>query len=155
MEAGESKSGHHAIAALAKACGGAFVFAFPLFMTMEMWWLGFMMDRVRLACLVLAAFPLLYRLSIRSGFDDHTGWKENVLDTFVAFAVGWLVSALMLLVFGVLRPGMPADEWIGKVTLQAVPASVGAMLAGSQFEGQEGEGEPKFGYGTDLLLAAA
>ncbi len=155
MEAQAAKRSHPAAVALARACGGAFVFAVPLFMTMEMWELGFMMDRLRLAGLVVATLPLLYRLSYRCGFNDDVDWRENLLDAFGAFALGWLISASMLLVFGVIQPGMPVDEWVGKITLQAIPASMGAMVAGSQFGEQNEEREPTFAYGPDLLLAAA
>ncbi|CAN7555305.1 DUF2391 family protein [Phenylobacterium sp. LjRoot225] len=36
---------------LARAVAGALIFSFPLLMTMEMWQLGFYMDRLRLASL--------------------------------------------------------------------------------------------------------
>ena len=39
---------------LARAFGGAVIFAFPLMMTMEMWQFGFSMDRLRLAVFLLA-----------------------------------------------------------------------------------------------------
>ena len=137
---------------LAHAFGGAFVFSFPLLMTMEMWWLGFYMDRLRLALCVAVLFPLLLELAHHIGFDESFHWKENLLDTLVAYAVGYAVSALMLVLFGVLKAEMSVDEWVGKISLQAIPASLGAMLARSQF-GSESEG-PKEGpgYARDLFM---
>jgi putative integral membrane protein (TIGR02587 family) len=139
---------------IVRACGGAFVFAFPLLMTMEMWWLGFYMERYRLALCVMALFPLLLRLSYHIGFDESFHWKENFLDTLIAYAVGSAVGALMLLTFGVLKPEMSLDEWVGKITLQTIPASLGAMLARSQFGHRDSEENRKTTYGDTLLLMA-
>ena len=48
---------------LGRAFGGAIIFAFPLLMTMEMWWLGFYLDRLRLALFLAINFPLLVGLA--------------------------------------------------------------------------------------------
>src|SRR5687767_1476702 len=77
---------------LARACAGAFIFAFPLLMTMEMWWLGFYMDRLRLALLLCLHLPLLFGLAHRIGFDESIHWKENLRDTFIAYAVGCAIA---------------------------------------------------------------
>jgi putative integral membrane protein (TIGR02587 family) len=56
-----------------------------------------------------------------------------------------------------IRPEEPLSSTIGKIALQAVPASFGAMLAGSQF-GQPGPVERRHrreaGYGGVLFLMA-
>ena len=91
------------------------------------------------------------------------------MDAFVAYAVGVVVGAGVLLLFGVLTPDMPWREIVGKVTLQAVPGSIGALLAQSQLgqgKGGEGRGEGgsteqeddtrrPSGYGSQLFLMAA
>jgi hypothetical protein len=51
----------------ARAFAGALIFALPMLMTMEMWWLGFYIDPLRLALLLVLMFPLLVRLSQYSG----------------------------------------------------------------------------------------
>jgi hypothetical protein len=48
---------------LAHDFGGAILFSFPLLMTMEMWWLGFYMERTRLALFLLLAFVMVMGLS--------------------------------------------------------------------------------------------
>ena len=124
---------------LARAFGGAIIFSLPLLMTMEMWYLGFSIDPLRLALLILVFFPFLVALSHYSGFEDTPGWRDDLLDAFVAYAVGFISSGLVLLLFGVLEFGMSLAEVIGKVSLQAVPASIGALLAHSQFGGHKEE----------------
>ena len=141
---------------LARALGGALVFALPMLMTMEMWWLGFYMDPLRFALLLLVTIPLLIGLSHFIGFEDTFGWKDDVLDAFVALGIGFLAAAPVLLLFGVIGPGMSFTEIIGKIALQAVPASIGALLAQSQFGGSEGRGARQWRtYGGETFFMAA
>jgi putative integral membrane protein (TIGR02587 family) len=125
---------------LARAVGGAIIFSLPLLMTMEMWELGFHMSRLRLALLLVVTVPLLVGLSHFSGFEETFEPLEDVVDAFVAYAVGFVAGAVVLALFGVLRPGMSLDELVGKVALQAVPGSMGALLAQSQFGGGDRAG---------------
>lgn len=117
---------------LARAFGGAILFALPILMTMEMWWLGLGLEPWRLALLLGVNTPLLVVLSYYIGFRDSFSWQENVVDAFVAVAVGFIMSSAALLLFSVLEWGMSAAEIIGKVALQAVPGSLGAILAAGQ-----------------------
>ena len=142
--------------ALARAFGGAIVFALPLLMTMEMWWLGFTMDRLRLALFLVALLPLLTGLSYYAGFEETFGWKDSLLDAFVAYAVAFVAATAVLLLIAALGPGMSLDEVVGKVSLQAIPGSIGAMLARSQLgarEEEEREEERRETYGGELFIA--
>ncbi len=127
----------HFLRALARAFAGAIVFGLPLLMTMEMWWLGFHADRGRMALLFILSLPLLVGLSHYSGFEPTFGWVDDVVDTFVACAVGFVSSGVILLLFGLIEPGMAASEVIGKIGLQTLPASIGALLATGQFASPE------------------
>lgn len=139
---------------LARAFAGALLFSLPMLMTMEMWWLGFSMTPGRLALLLGAMLPLLLGLSYFSGFEETHGVLAAAVDALVAFAVGCVASALVLGLFGVLRPDMCLGELIGKVAIQTVPGSIGALLAQSQF-GQKREEERKrrrAGYVGELFF---
>lgn len=124
---------------LARAFGGALIFSFPMLMTMEMWRLGFYMDRWRLALFMFLSIPLLVGLSFYDGFEDTFTTKDDLLDTFVAYAVGFAASVVMLFWFGVLRPEMSADEIVGKISLQAATATLGAMFAQTLLSAETGE----------------
>jgi len=126
---------------LARAFGGAVIFSLPLMMTMEMWWLGFHIDPLRLAALLLVLIPLLILLSHYAGFEEVFLWKDQVLDAFAAFAVGAIAAALVLILFAVLDLSMPLHDIVGKISLQAVPGSIGAILAQSQLGGEQGKRE--------------
>lgn len=128
-----------------------------MLMTMEMWWLGFYMDRLRLTLFILLNIPMLIGLSHYSGFEQTVSWKDDVIDAFVAYAVGFTASAIVLVLFGVLKPDMSLDTILGKIALQAIPASIGALLAQSQLGGVHGEEKKKRarqGYAGELFTMA-
>lgn len=127
----------HFARALGRAAAGAVIFGFPLLMTMEMWELGFYMNRFRLALFVLLTLPLLFGLSYFAGFEETFCWQDDLIDALSAFAVGFLVSTLLLWVFGIITTDQPLPEIVGKVALQTVPASIGAMLARKQLGEQD------------------
>ena len=144
---------------LARAFGGAILFSLPLLMTMEMWWLGFYMDRFRLSLFLILMIPVLIGLDHFSGFQDTSSWGEDVMDGMVAYGVGVVSALVVLLLFNVLHADMPLREWVGKVALQAIPASFGAVLATSQLGGgspedteREEERQEDAGYGGELFL---
>jgi putative integral membrane protein (TIGR02587 family) len=141
---------------LLRAFGGAMLFSLPMLMTMEMWWLGFYMEPLRLALLMLLNIPLLIGLSYYGGFEATPEPMADVLDAFSAYAIGFIAATVMLSLFAIIETGMSADELIGKISVQAVPASIGAMLARSQLgESQQTEEKRRSArYGGGLFLMA-
>jgi putative integral membrane protein (TIGR02587 family) len=140
---------------LGRAFAAAIIFSLPLLMTMEMWWLGFYMSRVRLALLLAVLVPFLTALSHYRGFEKTAGWIDDLLDAFVAYGVAFAAAAAVLPIFGVLRWTMPLDEMVGKLALQAVPGSIGALLARSQLGARdEQQREERESYGFEIFLMA-
>ena len=142
---------------LARAFGGATIFAFPLMMTMEMWWLGFYLDRQRLLLFLLLTLVLLVPLSRLVGFERTSTLVDDILDGLVAFAVGASASAALLTIFGIVTWSMPAGEIMGKIAVQTIPASFGAVLARGQFGGDDagqagGEEEAAGGYAEQVFI---
>lgn len=153
-------SNRHFLISLGRAFAGAIIFAFPVIMTMEMWSLGFSIDRYRLALFMFFAVPLLVGLSYYIGFEDTSCFLDDVIDAFVAYAVGFTTSAVFLFLFNVMDFSMSADEIIGKISIQAVVAAIGAMLAQSELgtHGQEAKKSEKkrrnASYSGELFLMA-
>lgn len=148
----------HYARGLVRALAGAMIFGFPMMMTMEMWWLGFYLDRLRLLILLVVTIGTLVPLSYFVGFERTGTILEDAIDALVAFAIGATASATMLLIFGLIEPGMSADEIVGKIAIQAVPASIGAVLARGQMGGDQSDSKEKqeqAGYGGQLFIAAA
>jgi putative integral membrane protein (TIGR02587 family) len=145
---------------LARAFGGAIIFSLPLLMTMEMWFLGFYMDRLRLFLFLVLNFVMLVGLSRFAGFEPTVRRVDDVMDALAAYGVGVIASCLILTTFGILNSQMSVDELVGKVAVQSVPASFGAMIARKQLSSghdQEAEdaAEEKAGYGGQLFLMMA
>jgi putative integral membrane protein (TIGR02587 family) len=143
--------------ALARAFGGALLFALPLLMTMEMWSLGSTMHPLRLALFLAAMFPLLGALAYYAGFEKSFGWLDFVLNACVAYAVAFCAAAIGLVLLAAIGPGMSADEIVGRLALQAVPGSIGAMLARSQLgerADEQEEEDRRDTYPGELFLAA-
>lgn len=129
---------------LARAFAGAIIFSFPMLMTMEMWSLGISIGQFRLALFMILAIPLLVGLSYFIGFEDTSSLKDDIIDAFVAYAVGFITSVGFLFLFGVLNFENSLTDIIGKVSIQAVIAAIGAMLAASELGiRKEDKGEQK------------
>lgn len=148
------ESSRHFTTVLGRAFGGAILFALPILMTMEMWWLGVSLEPWRLALLLSVNIPLLIVFSYYIGFRDSFSWREDVVDAFVAVAVGFVASGASLLLFSVLEWGMSVGEIIGKIAVQAVPGSLGAILAAGQLglkADEEKEARDR-GYAAELVF---
>lgn len=149
----------HFLTGLARAFGGAILFSLPTLMTMEMWWFGFSIHPAKLMLLLILVLPLLVGLSHFIGFEPTFGWKDDAVDAMVAYAVGFLAAAPVLVLFGVITAQMSAPEIVGKIALQAVPGSIGALIAQSQLGGDNRSGERREArgdtYGGETFFMAA
>lgn len=123
---------------LARAFAGAVIFSFPLILTMEMWSIGVSIEKFRLILFMFLAVPLLTGLSYFIGFEETSCLKDDVIDAFVAYAVGFITSGILLSLFGVVTPNDSVEEIVGKISIQAVIGAIGAMLAQSEL-GAENE----------------
>ncbi|MDF1632535.1 TIGR02587 family membrane protein [Mycoplana sp. MJR14] len=149
---------------LARGLAGALLFALPMFLTMEMWELGFYIDRARLFLLLLVNVPLLVLLAHRIGFERTTTLREAIRDASIAYFLGMVCSGLILLAIGVLRSDQSLNEIVGMIAIQSVPASIGALLGRSQLggpavgdEADEDEGaeaEAETSYAGELFMMA-
>jgi putative integral membrane protein (TIGR02587 family) len=145
---------------LARAFAGALLFALPLLMTMEMWALGFYTHPARLFLFLLLDFVILVGLSRFGGFERTANLFEDVLDAMAAFGVAITAASLILLLFGIIAPGMKLDEIVGKIAVQSVPCSFGAMIARKQLSGGQSDDDPIqnariAGYPAQLFLMLA
>lgn len=144
---------------LGRAAGGALIFSLPMLMTMELWFLGFYLDRMRLLLMVMATLPLLVLLSRQIGFEDTHYWLDDIVDALIALGVAGVVCILTLVLFGTITFATPFDEALGKVVIQMVPASIGALLAKGQFHAgspdeDASDGDDNETYAGELFLMA-
>ncbi|MBC7530082.1 MAG: TIGR02587 family membrane protein [Oligoflexus sp.] len=140
VESPGAPSNRRFLVSLGRAAAGAVIFSLPLMMTMEMWNLGFYIEPLRRALMIVLSIPLLIGLSHIFGFEDTFGWQDDTIDAFVAIAVGFVCSAMILTLLGVVHGQTSGQEMFGKIELQMIPASIGALLAQSQL-GKRGRNE--------------
>lgn len=62
---------------LARGTAGALLFALPMLMTMEMWFLGLYINPWRLLLLCILNLPLLLLLARRIGFENIHSWARR------------------------------------------------------------------------------
>lgn len=72
----------------------------------------------------------------------------------MAYAVAFVASSVALFLFAVIQLGMSLDEIAGKVALQAVPGSIGAVLAQSQFGQKNKRKDRRRRYGDEMFIIA-
>lgn len=141
---------------LARAFAGALIFAFPLMMTMEMWWIGFSITPLRLLVFLAFGLAVLAGLAYYSGFEPADTPLDAVLDGFTAYGVGFIVVGLALWLLGMLNADMGWRGSMGMIAIQAIPAGMGAVAARKQFGAGGGGGrEDRAGYPAQLFLMAA
>lgn len=142
---------------LARAFAGAVIFGLPMLMTMEMWQLGFSVPPWKLALLLTLFFPFLVVLSWHAGFEKTFSWRDDLVDALVAYAVGAISATVILGVLGILEPQMSRRELVGVLSLQAVPGSIGALLAQTQLgerKAREETGDDASSYASELFVMA-
>ncbi|HEX2147773.1 MAG TPA: TIGR02587 family membrane protein, partial [Pseudorhizobium sp.] len=149
---------------LARGAAGALIFGLPMLMTMELWFLGFYIERFRLFVLLLVNIPLLVALAHRIGFEETFTWAQAWRDAAIAYGIAITMSVAVLAVLGILKLDMTISEIVGKAAIQAVPASIGALLGRSQLGGQpdedaeeedeKKESEVATSYGRELFMMA-
>lgn len=141
---------------LCRAAGGAVIFALPILMTMEMWWLGFTIDRLRLLLFVLLLLPTLVALSYHAGFEPTFEWREDLADAVIAFGIGFFASFVVLVALALIDLETTLSDALGKIAVQTVPASIGAMLGRTLLGGERADEDdrPQSTYGGELFLMA-
>ena len=147
-------SAQETLEGLARGLGGAILFALPLLMTMEMWWLGFYLSPSRVLLLMVVFFPILAGLAHYVGFGHTATWGHAALQTVTAYGLATVSSAIMLGMLGVLKPEMSWHEVVGKTAIQAGPGALGALLAQSHFgtSGEKDERRAGAAYFEHLLF---
>jgi putative integral membrane protein (TIGR02587 family) len=138
---------------VARGFGGALLFAMPILMTMEMWWLGFYVERWKLALFVGLMIPMILALSYFAGLKEDTGLREVVLDGMTAYAIGIVTTVIVLFLLGIIETTMAPREIIGKIAILSPTSAFGAVLARAQLGGggkqRQEEKKQRGGYGAE------
>lgn len=116
---------------LIRGVSGGFLFGIPLLYTMEVWWLGSVVQPQRMIVALVTTFVVVMLLNRMAGFrrSDDTSFIDAAIDSIEALAIGLVCVALMLLLLGEITFDTPLDENLGKIIFESVPFSIGVALA--------------------------
>ena len=132
-----------------RAFSGAFLFGIPLLYTMEMWWLGELVETGRLLWMLGIALVANFGLAVAVGFKRGHSLYGNLEQTVDAVAVGIVGAAVVLLALNELSLDDPLTVILGKIIAQALPLSLGASISNAVFGGgRQREGDPEPGSGV-------
>lgn len=123
------------------SCGG-FLFGVPLFYTMEMWWIGSMASPLLLLGTVGASYGVVFLLNHTEGFRrvSRNTLMDTAIDSVEAIALGFLCTALVLVVLREITIQTPLDEILGKLIFESVPFTLGVALANQVLQGDRNSG---------------
>ena len=120
-------------------CGG-FIFSLPIIYTMEMWWLGHATPIGKILAFFVLSYAITVGLNYVSGFREDRDLRDAFEDAVEAKAIGLVVAAVMLVLLGVADGGHSWSVFLSQVVILAIPISIGASLARTQF-GERDESE--------------
>src|SRR5688500_3668994 len=87
-------------AAYSRGIAGGMLVGMPTLMTMEMWWGGFSIPSILILLLVVVNFGVLLVLQHFSGLHPRKTPAAQLRAAIVAYAIGFVVSAIILLEIG-------------------------------------------------------
>ena len=129
--------------AYARGVVGALIVGMPSLLTMEMWWGGFTIPAPRILLLLAVNAGVVLLLQHYSGLHPRKTPMAQLRAAIVALGIGIVVSAIMLVVLGILRNDTVFRDAMAKIALQSVPVSIGASIATTHFDDHHEETESR------------
>jgi len=132
-EAQEQNTPRRTLTAYGRGVVGGLLVGMPSFMTMEIWWGGFTLAATRLLGLIAFNYGVLLVLQHYSGLHPRKTRGGQMRAALVAYGLGLFAASLVLMLLGVTSLHTALRDFVGKIVLLAVPVSVGASVAMSEF----------------------
>ncbi|MBW4602303.1 MAG: TIGR02587 family membrane protein [Calothrix sp. FI2-JRJ7] len=121
------------------ACGG-FLFGIPLIYTMEVWWIGSLVQPPMILVALIITFFVVYLLNRTEGFRKYQKSNrpyEAVIDTVEAMAIGIICATFMLILLREITFDNFLKESIGKIVYESVPFTLGVALSNQFLAGDK------------------
>ena len=132
----------------AQGIAGGLLFSFPLLYTMEVWYMGFLVQPFHLIIMMLVTFLLLLGYNRYAGMHPGTTWKNVIIDSFEEMGLGLVMSFFILLILNRIQlMDNSVDEIMGKIIIEAMLVSIGVSIGTAQLgssakeEGEDGQKE--------------
>ncbi|NJO52649.1 MAG: TIGR02587 family membrane protein [Leptolyngbyaceae cyanobacterium RM2_2_4] len=121
------------------ACGG-FLFGIPLLYTMEVWWIGSVVDPPLMLVAIAITYIVVFLLNRTAGFRkiEKDRAVDAARDSIEAISVGIICATVMLLLLHEISFSIPLDETLGKVLFESLPFTLGVALANQVLSGERG-----------------
>jgi putative integral membrane protein (TIGR02587 family) len=125
------------------ACGG-FLFGIPLLYTMEVWWIGSIVEPPLMLVAIAITYLVVFLLNRTAGFRkiEKNRAVDAARDSVEAISVGIVCATVMLVLLHEISFSIPLDEALGKVLFESLPFTLGVALANQVLNGDRG------GYGN-------
>lgn len=131
----------------ARGLAGGFLLSLPLLYTMEVWWQGFILPPLHMLAFIGVTFILLLGYNRFSGMRRDASFLEVVIDSVEELGLGIILSTIILLCLNKIWIGMPLEEALGKITIEAMTVAIGVSVGTAQLmtdeedTGMEGDGD--------------
>jgi putative integral membrane protein (TIGR02587 family) len=118
-----------------RGIGGAAIIGVPLVYTMEMWQVSTVFAVWQILLLLCFGFAVCVGYNLFSGFRHGRGLPEAVRDALEEVAIGIVLSAVLMILLGVIDSDTALPEAVSKISVEAIPLAIGASVANKQFDG--------------------
>jgi putative integral membrane protein (TIGR02587 family) len=121
------------------ACGG-FLFGIPLLYTMEVWWIGSVVEPPLMLMAIAITYLVVFLLNRTAGFRkiEKNRAVDAARDSVEAISVGIICATVMLVLLHEISFSIPLDEALGKVLFESLPFTLGVALANQVLSGERG-----------------
>jgi putative integral membrane protein (TIGR02587 family) len=124
------------------ACGG-FLFGIPLLYTMEVWWIGSVVEPPLMLLAIAITYVIIFLLNRTAGFRkiEKIQAVDAARNSIEAIAIGIVCATIMLNLLREISSDVPLDEVLGKVLFESLPFTLGVALANQFLSGDRGGNE--------------
>ncbi len=122
---------------LIRGASSGFLFGIPLLYTMEIWWIGSFAEPLQMLISILTNFVVVLLLIRTEGFRGNvdTKWRDALMDSIETLAIGFVCTALILVLLREISLTTSINEAVGKIIFESVPFSLGVAVANSFLSG--------------------
>lgn len=111
---------------------GGLLFSLPLLYTMEVWWVSFVAQPIRLLAMLLFTFLLLLGYNRYAGLRHDASWLEVGIDSVEELGLGIVTSAGVLFLIGRIGTSISRAETVGKIVVEAAVVAIGFSVGSAQ-----------------------
>ncbi|MBD1866355.1 TIGR02587 family membrane protein [Cyanobacteria bacterium FACHB-471] len=133
------------------ACGG-FLFGIPLLYTMEVWWIGSVVEPPLMLLAIAITYIVIFLLNRTAGFRKIEKIRaiDAARNSVEAISIGIVCATVMLTLLREINSDVSLDEMLGKVLFESLPFTLGVALANQFLRGDRGGNEGQRSYKSEI-----